>query len=375
MTSEKAVLGEIYEDILIHIVQFIVNKEPSSLTKLKRINKYWFRSLDPNKPNVNIIWENNICRKMFPSIPKNLKVKRWDRYYQYKYHKVRETAGLYDNNDNIRQLWNPSNDHEITFDKFNLIEGCTNDIEAINSYHYHERVGDNNRDKDEVFMDKVDPKTGLPPGFQWKLKCPTVDANLEWIDRTTSWCEQCYKHVYLVKNIEELKERSDNGDCVQYVVDKDSNYYFTKLLELMRELESDEDRKSLFELYSKLTARWQKEAVVKKWRHKIAKKREDRRPKDGLLIGYVQQVVESPHYKEFRQLREKQRDFAKKLADPNYYPSRKECMEHAMDLEVMLAQQESLTEGMREAKQIIMDYLESTGREALLQFFKIRGLV
>ena len=82
--TDQGILSEIYEDILILIVEFIVHKEPSSLTILKRINKYWFRSLDPNKPNVNLLWEKNICRMMFASIPRNLRMKRWDRYYQYR---------------------------------------------------------------------------------------------------------------------------------------------------------------------------------------------------------------------------------------------------------------------------------------------------
>ena len=133
MDSKQGILSEIYEDILILIVQFIACKEPSSLTKLKRINKYWFRSLDPNKANVNIIWENNICRLMFASIPENVRMKRWDRFYQYRYHKVKEAAGLYDDGD-LNEIWNPSN-HETTLDKFKFIEGCTNDIDAINSYH------------------------------------------------------------------------------------------------------------------------------------------------------------------------------------------------------------------------------------------------
>ena len=71
------------EDIVVLIVSFAVKREPSTFTKLRIINKHWYQSLNPNKLDVNLIWEKNITRELFPYVSPKLKVKRWDRFCQY----------------------------------------------------------------------------------------------------------------------------------------------------------------------------------------------------------------------------------------------------------------------------------------------------
>ena len=51
---------------------------------------------------------------------------------------------------------------------------------------------------------------------------------------------------------------------------------------------------------------------------------------------------------------------------------KEELAEHAMELQIMLANQESVTQGLLQSKQIIIDYLMEDGREALVRFFKMR---
>ena len=52
-----------------------------------------------------------------------------------------------------------------------------------------------------------------------------------------------------------------------------------------------------------------------------------------------------------------------------------ELTEHAMDLTVLLGQQEALTKGLEQSREAIVDYLKTDGREALLTFFKMRGFL
>jgi hypothetical protein len=49
--------------------------------------------------------------------------------------------------------------------------------------------------------------------------------------------------------------------------------------------------------------------------------------------------------------------------------------EHAMELTVLLAQQEALTKGLVDSRATIVEYLEGEGREALLKFFRLRGFL
>jgi len=46
-----------------------------------------------------------------------------------------------------------------------------------------------------------------------------------------------------------------------------------------------------------------------------------------------------------------------------------------MELTILLEEQRAVKVGLTASKQIIVDYLKDDGREALIQYFKMRGLV
>merc|ERR1712087_542996 len=75
---------------------------------------------------------------------------------------------------------------------------------------------------------------------------------------------------------------------------------------------------------------------------------------------------------EFERIQSKQREVAEKLTDPEYQPQKEELTEHAMALSVMLAEQKAMTEGLTQSKQVMIDFLQEDGREALVAFFKIK---
>merc|ERR1712204_111516 len=75
---------------------------------------------------------------------------------------------------------------------------------------------------------------------------------------------------------------------------------------------------------------------------------------------------------EFERIQSKQKEVAQKLSDPNYQPQKEELTEHAMALSVMLAEQKAMTEGLHQSKQVMIDFLQEDGREALVAFFKIK---
>merc|ERR1712129_232778 len=77
---------------------------------------------------------------------------------------------------------------------------------------------------------------------------------------------------------------------------------------------------------------------------------------------------------DYARLQEKQREIQKKLANPNSKMEREELEGHAMEMQIMLANQESVTKGLEQSKKIIIDYLQEDGREALVAFFKIRKI-
>ena len=72
-------------------------------------------------------------------------------------------------------------------------------------------------------------------------------------------------------------------------------------------------------------------------------------------------------------IQEKQKEVAAKLSDPNYTPQKEELSEHAMTLSIMLAEQKAMTEALEQSKAVMIDFLKSDGREALVAFFKIKG--
>merc|ERR1719411_1575482 len=130
--------------------------------------------------------------------------------------------------------------------------------------------------------------------------------------------------------------------------------------------------------YAKLTAPWQKEAFIKK--AEIEKKKRQQSDKaelkksasQGLLL-IDEQLEQSAS--DYARLQEKQREIQKKLANPNNAMEREELEAHAMEMQIMLANQESVTRGLEQSKKIIIDYLKEDGREALVAFFNIRKMV
>ena len=201
------------EDILVLITGFAAYGNPESLTRLKHINKHWHQSLDPNRLDVNMIWENNICRVVFENIPKSLKMRRWDRYFQYRWYIIKQ------NNHGASPRWCSADD---LYQTHQIIEGCDYDIEAINSYHSSNNNNNHPSDKKNgLFIDKVDTKSGLPEGFKWKLKCPAVGINLQSRGWNKYYCKVCKKKVYHVENAQQMREKVNNGQCVRYFVAKE----------------------------------------------------------------------------------------------------------------------------------------------------------
>merc|ERR1712048_1372546 len=159
-----------------------------------------------------------------------------------------------------------------------------------------------------------------------------------------------------------------------------SDKHGVQALQTITQEENEDAMKLALEQYAKLTAPWQKEAFIKKKKAEIQKKKnknaEEAQLKKSASQGLLlidEQIEQSQN--DYKRLEQKQKELTKKLADPNYKASRDEFSEHAMELQIMMANQNSVTEGLLQSKAIIMDYLKEDGREALIQFFKMRKLV
>jgi len=141
--------------------------------------------------------------------------------------------------------------------------------------------------------------------------------------------------------------------------------------------ENDEALKLAMEQYAKLTIPWKKEQLLVKTKRDLAKKkkaREQQREKEEQeqkMREIEEQIRKSEE--EFNKLQEKQKEVAAKLSDPNYTPQKEELSEHAMTLSIMLAEQKAMTEALEQSKAVMIDFLKSDGREALVAFFKIKG--
>eukprot|EP01083_Nonionella_stella_P178474 630519_1 len=127
-----------------------------------------------------------------------------------------------------------------------------------------------------------------------------------------------------------------------------------------------------------LMAPWQKEMFVKQKKREIErKKKEEEEEKEAAASGLLlinEQIEKSQN--DYKRLQETQKELMKTMIDKEHEPAqRQELTDHGMELQIMLANQESVTQGLRQSKQIIMDYLKEDGREALIQFFKMRKLV
>merc|ERR1712176_1376343 len=159
-----------------------------------------------------------------------------------------------------------------------------------------------------------------------------------------------------------------------------SDKHGVQALQTITQEENEDAMKLALEQCAKLTAPWQKEAFIKKKKAEIAKRKnknaEEAQLKKSASQGLLlidEQIEQSQN--DYKRLEQKQKELAKKLADPNYKAQRDEFSDHAMELQIMLANQDAVTEGLLQSKAIIMDYLKEDGREALIQFFKMRKLV
>ena len=216
------------EDIVVLVSSYTAYKQPSSLTKLRRINKHWNKCLNPNKLNVNRIWENNICRVVFEYTPKHSKIKRWDRYFQHKLYalKYMESLGSFRNKSTSETL---DNDVDNMYQSNMIIEGCDYDTKAINSYHSDNVDMDKQNENKKGgwfnksrFKNGIDKNSGLPKGFKRKLKCPMTAANLNGVEKYRAggkyYCHVCKKNVFRIYDIEDFKEKINNGQGLRCFV-------------------------------------------------------------------------------------------------------------------------------------------------------------
>jgi len=174
-------------------------------------------------------------------------------------------------------------------------------------------------------------------------------------------------------------ELSDDFKALVASQSLQSDKHGVQALQTITSEDNEEAMKLALLQYAKLTAPWQKEAFIKKKKAEIEKKKQQQSDKaqlkksasQGLLL--IDEQLEQAA-SDYARLQEKQREIQKKLANPNSKMEREELTEHAMELQIMLANQESVTKGLEQSKKIIIDYLQEDGREALVAFFKIRKI-
>mmetsp|Transcript_63274 Transcript_63274/g.100623 ORF Transcript_63274/g.100623 Transcript_63274/m.100623 type:complete len:666 (-) Transcript_63274:657-2654(-) len=140
--------------------------------------------------------------------------------------------------------------------------------------------------------------------------------------------------------------------------------------------ENDEALKLAMEQYAKLTIPWKKEQLLVKTKRDLAKKKKakeqaKKKEEEEAKIKEIEEQIRKSQ-EEFNKIKAKQAEVTAKLADPNYKPEKEELSEHAMTLSIMLAEQKSMTQALQQSKEVMIDFLQSDGREALVAFFKIR---
>eukprot|EP01084_Bolivina_argentea_P312285 540647_1 len=186
-------LGGLFEDTIVRITRFSMNKNPISMMNLKLLNKHWYKALDPRKPEVNEIWEHNLCRQLFKYIPKNLKVKRWDRYCQYKYFSLLKYAKHH-------EIYNYN-----VYHKCKMVENCAYIIKQLNDIKYD-------------FINKRIGSHGLPKGYKLKHKCPVLALNMNKIEANKYSCDVCKKNVHIVDTEQQMVDMISRGKCVQFTM-------------------------------------------------------------------------------------------------------------------------------------------------------------
>merc|ERR1712129_550503 len=140
--------------------------------------------------------------------------------------------------------------------------------------------------------------------------------------------------------------------------------------------ENDEALKLAMEQYAKLTIPWQKEKLLKKTKKDLANKKrqreEEAEQKEMAERARQMELSLKKAEEEYERIQSKQREVAEKLSDPNYQPQKEELTEHAMALSVMLAEQKAMTDGLHQSKQVMIDFLQEDGREALSPSLRLR---
>ena len=143
--------------------------------------------------------------------------------------------------------------------------------------------------------------------------------------------------------------------------------------------ENQEALKVAMEQYAKLSIPWKKEKLLKETKRDLAKKKKEREKarEQKEAQERLRQIEESQRKQQeaFNRLQEQQKLVAQKLQDPKLKDSvkKEELSEHAAALTVMCAEQKAITNGLEQSKQVLIDFLMADGREALVQFFKIKG--
>eukprot|EP01084_Bolivina_argentea_P137010 241305_1 len=193
-------MGDLFEDIVVKIASFTVTENLRSMMRLKLINKHWYESLNPCKSEVNEIWECNICRTLFPYVPKNLKIKRWDRYYLYKYYSLMQQRKDY------QRLSKVSIDTGSAYRTFEMVENCAYVTDQLNEI----------KDNENEFHIGTH---GLPPECKLKPKCPVSALKMKIVGVGKYSCNVCQKHVHFAKSEQKMLDIVSKGQCVQYSMD------------------------------------------------------------------------------------------------------------------------------------------------------------
>ena len=111
-------------------------------------------------------------------------------------------------------------EHNI-YDKYTVLEGSQHDIESINAFFRDPFVATVEEDVDEAkeeydgYFDAQFGAHGLPKGYKWKLECPVMGLKLAPRGKNTKYCGVCKSNVYIVENETEMKEKINQGQCVQ----------------------------------------------------------------------------------------------------------------------------------------------------------------
>eukprot|EP00483_Globobulimina_turgida_P000538 UN00538 len=127
--------------------------------------------------------------------------------------------------------------------------------------------------------------------------------------------------------------------------------------------ENDYALKLAMEQYAKLTIPWRKEQLLTKTKRDLSKKKQMREDEKNNLdqeaqLAEIQAQLKKSN-EEFNKIKAKQKEVAEKLADPDYEPQEEELAEHAMTLSIMLAEQKSMTDALKQSKTVMIDFLKA----------------